>query len=62
MVIGVAEVFQIKTKVVVEGLNLAWQEGYKQVEVNCDNVLLIDIICNGFATDSNIREVRIIQG
>lgn len=36
-------------------------EGYKQVDVNYDNALLIDTICNRFASISNVSEVRLIQ-
>ncbi|MBA0749717.1 hypothetical protein Gogos_003615 [Gossypium gossypioides] len=31
------------------------------VEINCDNVMLIDTICNGFASISNIAKVRLIH-
>ncbi|KAH1073528.1 hypothetical protein J1N35_025856 [Gossypium stocksii] len=42
-------------------LKLAWLEGHKQVELNCDNGMLIDTICNGFAPISNVAEVRLIH-
>ncbi|KAH1073440.1 hypothetical protein J1N35_025768 [Gossypium stocksii] len=55
------EIFMIEARAIVEGLKLAWLEGYKQVEINCDNGMLIDTICNGFAPISNIAEVRLIH-
>ncbi|MFQ6622279.1 hypothetical protein Gotur_002322 [Gossypium turneri] len=61
MVTGMAEVFQVEARAVVEGLKLAWMKGYKQVQINYDNALLIDTIHNGFASISNIREVRLIH-
>ncbi|MBA0732822.1 hypothetical protein Gogos_016885, partial [Gossypium gossypioides] len=35
--------------------------GFAVVEINCDNVLLVDTIRNGFAPLSNILEVRLIH-
>ncbi|KAK5845809.1 hypothetical protein PVK06_002038 [Gossypium arboreum] len=61
MVIGMADVFQVEVRVVVEGLKQAWMKGYKQVQINYNNALLIDTIRNGFASISNIREVRLIH-
>ncbi|KAK5786085.1 hypothetical protein PVK06_040712 [Gossypium arboreum] len=57
MATRIAEIFQVEARAIVEGMKLAWMKGYKQVEINCDNVLLIDTICNGFASISNIEEV-----
>ncbi|MBA0785030.1 hypothetical protein Gotri_000183, partial [Gossypium trilobum] len=57
MVTMVSNVFQIKARAVVEGLKLVWSRGFKQVEVDCDNAMLIDTIQNGFALINNIEEV-----
>ncbi|MFQ6646348.1 hypothetical protein Gotur_019041 [Gossypium turneri] len=59
MVIGMDEIFRIEAQAIVKGMKLAWLKGYKQVEINCDNVVLIDTICNGFASIRNIAEVRL---
>ncbi|MBA0605425.1 hypothetical protein Godav_018006, partial [Gossypium davidsonii] len=40
------EIFKIEARAIVEGMKLAW---------------LKDIICNGFASISNIAEVRLIH-
>ncbi|KAK5774997.1 hypothetical protein PVK06_042863 [Gossypium arboreum] len=57
MVTDIDEIFRIELRAIVEWMKLAWLEGYKQVEINCDNVMLIDTICNGFASISNITKV-----
>ncbi|KAH1033474.1 hypothetical protein J1N35_045648 [Gossypium stocksii] len=49
MVTVVSNVFQIEAWAVVDGLKLIWSRGFKQVEVDCDNAMLIDTIQNGFA-------------
>ncbi|MBA0633570.1 hypothetical protein Godav_029630 [Gossypium davidsonii] len=46
---------------IVEGLKLVWSKGFKQVEVDCDNAMLIDTIQNGFALINNIEEVQLIH-
>ncbi|MBA0574462.1 hypothetical protein Golob_001658 [Gossypium lobatum] len=61
MVTVVSNVFQIEARAVVEGLKLIWSRGFKQVEVDCDNAMLIDTIRNGFALINNIEEVRLIH-
>ncbi|MBA0676774.1 hypothetical protein Goari_018232, partial [Gossypium aridum] len=61
MVTGMVEVFQVEARTMVEGLKLSWMKGYKQVQINYDNALLIDTIRNGFASISNIREVQLIH-
>ncbi|MBA0724270.1 hypothetical protein Golax_020972 [Gossypium laxum] len=61
MVTGMDEIFRIEARAIVEGMKLAWLKGYKQVEINCDNVMLIDTIYNEFASISNIAEVRLIH-
>ncbi|KAK5840539.1 hypothetical protein PVK06_009441 [Gossypium arboreum] len=42
-------------------MKLAWLNGYKHVEINCDNAMLTETICNGFASISNIEEVRLFH-
>ncbi|KAH1083036.1 hypothetical protein J1N35_022797 [Gossypium stocksii] len=36
------DIFQIEAKAVFEGLRLAWNKGFRQMELESDNVLLID--------------------
>ncbi|KAK5847314.1 hypothetical protein PVK06_003619 [Gossypium arboreum] len=60
MVTGMDEIFMSEAAI-VEGMKLAWLNGYKQVEFNCDNAMLAETICNGFASISNIEEVRLIH-
>ncbi|MBA0871973.1 hypothetical protein Goshw_003720, partial [Gossypium schwendimanii] len=61
MVISMADIFQIEARGILEGLKLAWMRGFRQVEVESDNALLIDTIRNDFVENSNIVEVRLIH-
>ncbi|MBA0753784.1 hypothetical protein Gogos_005420 [Gossypium gossypioides] len=45
----------------MQNLDGEWLMSFNMVEINCDNVMLIDTICNGFASISNIAEVRLIH-
>ncbi|MFQ6640405.1 hypothetical protein Gotur_016121 [Gossypium turneri] len=44
----------------LEGLKLAWAQGFRQVELESDNAWLIDVIQNGLAVDNNCSEIRLI--
>ncbi|KAH1039050.1 hypothetical protein J1N35_040793, partial [Gossypium stocksii] len=61
MVIGMADIFQIEARAIFEGLKLAWMRGFRQVDVERDNALLIDTIRNNFVANSIIVEVRLIH-
>ncbi|MBA0572160.1 hypothetical protein Golob_002518, partial [Gossypium lobatum] len=61
MVISMADIFQIEAQGILEGLKLAWMRGFRQVEMESDNALLIDTIRNDFVENSNIVEVRLIH-
>ncbi|MBA0572159.1 hypothetical protein Golob_002518 [Gossypium lobatum] len=56
-----ADIFQIEAQGILEGLKLAWMRGFRQVEMESDNALLIDTIRNDFVENSNIVEVRLIH-
>ncbi|KAG8501357.1 hypothetical protein CXB51_003529 [Gossypium anomalum] len=61
LVTGVADSFEIETQAILEGLKLTWMRDFKQVEVESDNALLIDIIRNGFVANNNTMEVRLVH-
>ncbi|KAK5812712.1 hypothetical protein PVK06_028150 [Gossypium arboreum] len=39
-------VFHTEARVLLEGLRLAWENGFRRVEVESDNALLIEAACN----------------
>ncbi|MFQ6625623.1 hypothetical protein Gotur_005710 [Gossypium turneri] len=61
MVTSMASIFQIEAQAILKGLKLAWMRGFRQVEVENNNALLIDTIRNNFAANSNTVEVRLIH-
>ncbi|MBA0605008.1 hypothetical protein Godav_017624 [Gossypium davidsonii] len=60
MRVSVSDIFQIEERAIYEGLFLAWQKGFRKVVIKSDNALLVDLIGNGYAADSNISEWRLI--
>ncbi|MFQ6620209.1 hypothetical protein Gotur_001056 [Gossypium turneri] len=61
MVTSMAYIFMVEAQVMLEGLNLAWDQGFRQVELESDNALLIEAIQNGLAAASNVDEVKMIH-
>ncbi|MBA0696557.1 hypothetical protein Goari_003100, partial [Gossypium aridum] len=57
----VTDIFQIEALAMLEGLKLTWSWGFQKLEIESDNALLIDTLCNGSTTVSNIAEVRMIH-
>ncbi|MBA0858225.1 hypothetical protein Goshw_023115 [Gossypium schwendimanii] len=53
--------FKIEIKAILEGLKIAWDSEFRQVEVECDNVLVVETILAGGAVNSRMSELRIIH-
>ncbi|MBA0879945.1 hypothetical protein Goshw_023129 [Gossypium schwendimanii] len=61
MVLGKDKVFGIEARSMLEGLRLLWDKGYPEVELECDNALLVEIILAGEALDCHFMELRAIH-
>ncbi|MBA0815570.1 hypothetical protein Gohar_000333, partial [Gossypium harknessii] len=44
MLASITDIFQIEAKAVFEGLKLAWNKRFRQVELESDNILLTEIL------------------
>ncbi|MBA0686389.1 hypothetical protein Goari_013995, partial [Gossypium aridum] len=51
----------IEARAILEGLKLAWNRGFKQVELESDNAMLIETIWNGLTPVSSVDEIRKIH-
>ncbi|MBA0680465.1 hypothetical protein Goari_012159, partial [Gossypium aridum] len=51
----------VEAKAMLEGLKLACERGFRQVEVETDNALLLEILHFGFSCVNNIAEVRLLH-
>lgn len=54
-------VFRVKTRVILEGLHIAWEKGYRQLEIECDNVLLVESFFAGNTANNDVVELRLIN-
>ncbi|MBA0562880.1 hypothetical protein Golob_007901 [Gossypium lobatum] len=52
-------IFQVETRAMLEGLRLAYDKGFGELE--CDNTLLIEIILVGSVVDNRLTELRMIH-
>ncbi|MBA0625984.1 hypothetical protein Godav_003722 [Gossypium davidsonii] len=55
-------VFKIEFKSILEDLRLAWKRGFRQVELECHNALLVETLLVGGATNSRMVELELIYG
>lgn len=60
MSLGERFIFQVEARAMLEGLQLAWDRGFRKVEVESDNSPLVETILTGGATDSSMMELRLV--
>lgn len=53
-------IFRIEARVILEGLHIAWKKGFRQLEIECDNPLLVESFLAGNAAFNNIAKLRLI--
>lgn len=53
-------IFKIEIRIVFEHRVLGWDKGYRQLEVDCDNALLMKTILAEKGKDSNMVELHLI--
>lgn len=61
MVISKALIFQIEARAIYEGLNIAWDKGFRQVELECDNAFLVETLVAGEAESNKLVQLRLIS-
>ncbi|XP_017632474.1 uncharacterized protein LOC108474958 [Gossypium arboreum] len=54
-------IFKIEARAIIEGLHLAWKKEIWQLEIECDNALLLETIVAGGAADSKMLELHFIH-
>ncbi|MBA0850059.1 hypothetical protein Goshw_024642 [Gossypium schwendimanii] len=48
----------VEARAILEGLKLVWDRGFRQVELECDNAMLIEFIRNGWASKVKSRHIQ----
>ncbi|MBA0581345.1 hypothetical protein Gorai_023526, partial [Gossypium raimondii] len=54
-------VFKVEARAMVEGLFIAWGKGFKRIEVECDNALLIELLLATCGVNSSLVELRLLH-
>ncbi|KAK5834979.1 hypothetical protein PVK06_010661 [Gossypium arboreum] len=58
---GKDKVFRIEARSMLEGLQLVWGKGYRQVELESDNALLVELILASKSIDSQFKKLWAIH-
>ncbi|MFQ6662121.1 hypothetical protein Gotur_030037, partial [Gossypium turneri] len=53
--------FRIEARAILEVLRIAWEKGYRLLEIKCENALLVESVLIGSAASSNLTELRLIN-
>ncbi|MBA0712173.1 hypothetical protein Golax_011291 [Gossypium laxum] len=61
MTIGLIGILQVEVKAILKDIELAWNRGFRQVELESDNTMLNEFIRNGWASMSNVDEIKCIH-
>ncbi|KAA3474677.1 AP-1 complex subunit gamma-2-like [Gossypium australe] len=61
MAVGKETPFKFEARVVLDGLHLAWEKGLRQVELECDNALLVESLLAGGVVNSSMAKLRLLH-
>ncbi|KAH1123143.1 hypothetical protein J1N35_006303 [Gossypium stocksii] len=61
MVTSLVDIFQVEAKAMLEGLKLAWEWGFRQVELETDNALLLEILRSSFTCVNNVNNIAKVR-
>ncbi|MBA0678932.1 hypothetical protein Goari_020249, partial [Gossypium aridum] len=48
-------------RAILESLCIAWEKGYRQLEIECDNALLVESVLMGGAASSKLVKLHLIN-
>lgn len=61
MMIGKDTIFRIEARSVLEGLRVAWEKGFRQLDLECDNALMVESFLAGGVANSRMMELCLIH-
>ncbi|KAK5825589.1 hypothetical protein PVK06_020445 [Gossypium arboreum] len=61
MSFGNESIFKVETRAMLEGLFLAWDKGFRKVEVESDNALLVELLLSGGGASSSLIELQLLH-
>ncbi|MBA0549970.1 hypothetical protein Golob_020958, partial [Gossypium lobatum] len=54
-------IFKFEVRAILEGLKLAWELGFRQLEVESDNALVVEMLLSRGAANSNMSELCLVD-
>ncbi|KAG8476858.1 hypothetical protein CXB51_030099 [Gossypium anomalum] len=54
-------VFKIETKAIFESQKITWDSDFRQIEVECDNAFIVEVILTGGGTNSKTSKLHLIH-
>ncbi|KAK5803284.1 hypothetical protein PVK06_030929 [Gossypium arboreum] len=54
-------IFRAEARTMLEGFRIAWEKGFRQLELEYDNALLVETLLAGRVTNSSLVELRLIN-
>ncbi|MBA0815577.1 hypothetical protein Gohar_000340 [Gossypium harknessii] len=61
MAVSKETIFRIEARAILEGLPIAWEKGFRQVELECDNAFLVETLLAGGPASSRLVELRLFN-
>ncbi|KAG8482578.1 hypothetical protein CXB51_024192 [Gossypium anomalum] len=61
IMVGKDSIFRVEARAVLEGLHIAWERTFRQIDMECDNALLVETILASGAASSRMMELRLIH-
>lgn len=61
MTVGKDSIFKIEARAVLEGLRMAWERRFKQLDVECGNAILVQTILACKIVNSRMMELQLIH-
>ncbi|MFQ6660555.1 hypothetical protein Gotur_029032 [Gossypium turneri] len=58
---GKDTIFRTIARAILEALIIAWENGFRQLDLECDNALLVETLLAGGAANSRMVELRLIH-
>lgn len=58
---GIESVFKVEVRAMLEGLLIAWDKGFRKVEAECDDALLVDLNISSGGVNSSLAEMHLLH-
>ncbi|MBA0790278.1 hypothetical protein Gohar_014939 [Gossypium harknessii] len=61
MKIGKERIFKVEARAILKRLQIAWEAGYRHLELECDDAMVVESILVGEVAVNRMTELRLIN-